>query len=274
MGGPVSAMQWQQALRANALMTHTRPRSQAAVEKSQVLMYAEQLVIVGYAQDHRWLTPRRATAQADSAVAHILSQHYGTGTSLCAVLSRYALSKPSLMAYVRSQMWLLAAFGHVTSSTPMPTSQQISQFYAAHRSQFVTPRQVLGREIVLSSEAQAEDVLGLWQHGSPFAVLAQKYSTNQSNRMAGGTLGWQSVSPSPSSASAGFLDRHAPDQSGIVHTRFGYAIIEVQAVQGGKAISPSQAARGVSAQLWSLAKTSAFDQWSAAIIHRADVRIL
>ncbi len=273
-GQTVTQAQWQQALRANALLTHTRLGARAEGDRAQVLAYAGQLAVVRYAQRQHWLTPANATAESKSAVAKALADHYPGHVDIQAVLGRYHLRQSSLMAYMRSQMWLLAAYEHATAKTPHPTSQQVSRYYRAHPAQFITPRQVLARDIVLPSQTQAEDVLSLWRHGSPFAVLAQKYSTDHANRMAGGTLGWKAVAASPSAGTAGFLSHHGPGHSGIVHTRFGYAIIEVQAVQGGVPISLSQASSGISVWLWGQARESAFDRWSASIIHRADVRIL
>lgn len=273
-GVPISAVQWDSALRGNALMNGERPNMTPALEKVQLSTYADQVAVMQYSQKQHWLTPQKASAEAGAAIAQAVRAHFGNRTSLFALLHRYQVGPKNLVGYVAGQMWLIAAFDHVTQPVPQPSLQDIQTYYQHHPQQFVTPTAVLAREIVMPTAAEAASVMSRWAHGARFTALAQKYSSDRSNRDSGGTMGWVLASLNPLTPTNAFLLGHSAGHSGIVHTRLGYAIIEVQAVQGGTPLPLSEAAQGVKEQLWRAARAQAFDQWSRTIIRRADVKLL
>jgi peptidyl-prolyl cis-trans isomerase C len=87
--------------------------------------------------------------------------------------------------------------------------------------------QVHARHILLSSEAEAMDVLLRLRSGSGFSALAEQYSQDQASKETGGDLGFfpRAVMPAEIEAVAFGL---APGQvSGIVKTDFGYHIVEI-----------------------------------------------
>ncbi|POB09945.1 MAG: hypothetical protein C7B44_02620 [Sulfobacillus thermosulfidooxidans] len=273
-GEKITQAQWDTILRSNALMTGQTPNFDPRWQKPQLSTYANQLAIIQYSQHHHWLTPQAATTQASATIAQAVRAHFGNRAALFAVLHRYQIGPGDLMSYVKSQMWLMAAFHHVTQKVPAPSATAVQAFYAHHLSEFQTPKEVLAREIVLPSSSQAASVMYQWTHGAHFAALAQKYSIDRANRMAGGTMGWVWVKGDVTSPSQVFLAEHSPGHSGIVHTRLGYAIIEVQAVQGGTPLPLSTAFNGAKEQLWQASRSNVFDQWSAPIIRRAHVTLL
>ncbi len=87
--------------------------------------------------------------------------------------------------------------------------------------------QVHARHILLSSEADAMDVLLRLRSGEGFSALAKQYSEDQASKEDGGDLGFfpRAVMPADLEAVAFGL---APGQvSGIVKTDFGYHIVEI-----------------------------------------------
>lgn len=87
--------------------------------------------------------------------------------------------------------------------------------------------QVHARHILLSSEAEAMEVLLRLRSGDGFSALAGQYSQDQASKEAGGDLGFfpRAVMPAEIEAAAFGLD---PGQiSGIVKTDFGYHIVEI-----------------------------------------------
>ncbi|HNT05567.1 MAG TPA: peptidylprolyl isomerase, partial [Anaerolineae bacterium] len=87
--------------------------------------------------------------------------------------------------------------------------------------------QVHARHILLPTEADALDVLIKLQAGESFANLASQYSLDRGSKDEGGDLGFfpRGVMPPQIETVAFGL---GPGQiSGIVHTDFGYHIIQV-----------------------------------------------
>lgn len=87
--------------------------------------------------------------------------------------------------------------------------------------------QVHARHILLSSEAEAMDVLLKLRSGGSFSALAKQFSQDQASKETGGDLGFfpRAVMPAEIEAVAFGL---APGQiSGLVKTDFGYHIVEI-----------------------------------------------
>ncbi|MGA9851605.1 MAG: peptidylprolyl isomerase [Gammaproteobacteria bacterium] len=84
------------------------------------------------------------------------------------------------------------------------------------------------RHILVASEQQANDIINQLNHGGNFAVLAKKYSTDNS-KSQGGELGWFSpdqMVPAFSAAVAQLKKGEYTKQP--VHTQFGWHVIQLE----------------------------------------------
>ncbi|WP_053959572.1 peptidylprolyl isomerase [Sulfobacillus thermosulfidooxidans] len=270
-GQLISNAQWQAVLRANALLTGKLPNFSPQWKTYQVKTYADQVAVAHYSQKKHWLSPTMAASEAQAKIQQVLRrEHLG----LPQALNRYHLTSSALKNYVTQQVWLLAAFNHVTSHVPAPSLTEISQYYHTHQDQFVTPKEVLAREIVVKNASLAQSVSQQYKHGAHFQALAQKFSIDHQNALSGGEMGWVSIPAHSPSPTIQFLRAHSPGQEGIVHMHLGYAIIEVQAKQGGKPLPLNHTVEaGIRSELWNQSKTQVFDHWSQPIIRQAHVRI-
>ncbi len=106
--------------------------------------------------------------------------------------------------------------------------------YDAHPDQFMQGEQVRVRHILIkhgreNARKLAEEVLAKAKSGADFAALAKEYSDDPGSKKKGGDLGWfgrkQTV---PAFEQAAFALAKPGDISGIVETKFGYHIIELE----------------------------------------------
>lgn len=160
-----------------------------------------------------------------------ISQFYKQNSQMFEQPERIAI------AYIRYQPDKLAAQIH-------PTDKQIEDFYQRNREvMFSYPERVRARHILIAvaptaspavraaARAKAEKILAQLKAGADFAALAKKDSDDTGTSHQGGDLGFfargQMVKPFEDVAFA-----LKPGQiSGLVATRFGYHIIQVEQVQ-------------------------------------------
>lgn len=91
-----------------------------------------------------------------------------------------------------------------------------------------TAEQVHARHILLTSEAEAQNVLNQLLAGADFVVLTQQYSQDEATKANGGDLGFfpRGILLAPEVEEAAFSLQ--PGQiSGVVKSQFGYHIVQV-----------------------------------------------
>ena len=270
-GKPITQGQWTNTLKANALLTGSSPNFSPRWTRYQVKTLADQIAVIHYSQKRHWLSSTKANQEAWANIRQALSRQHLTLTQ---ALNRYHLTRSALLSCVAQQMWLIAAFNQGTKTVKPPSAAQLTGYYRTHLAEFMTPRTVLAREIIVKDLPQAQHILRQYTQGALFLALAQKYSLDSHSALSGGEMGWVSVPAHSASPTMQFLESHSPGQEGIVHMHLGYAIIDVQAEQGGKPLPLDHTTQaGIRTALWNQEKTHAFDQWSQPIIRQAHVRI-
>lgn len=106
--------------------------------------------------------------------------------------------------------------------------------YKAKPERFKADEQVRARHILVAgtdaeSKAKAEKILADLKAGGDFAKLAKEHSADKSNADNGGDLGFFTRGKMvPEFESAAFALAKAGDLSGVVETKFGFHIIQLQ----------------------------------------------
>jgi len=118
------------------------------------------------------------------------------------------------------------------------------------------------RHILLSSEAEAMDVLLQLRAGGDFAALAQQFSQDHNSKDSGGDLGFFPRGIMPEQIEAVAFGLPPGQISGIVKSDFGYHIIEVV---------EKDPARQVPDDMLAAWRQSTFMQWLTA--HKTAARI-
>ena len=129
-----------------------------------------------------------------------------------------------------------------------------------------TAEQVHARHSKGDSEATAKELLAQIQAGADFAQLAQQASQDNLTRDSGGDLGWfpRGVLVSKEVEDAAFALQ--PGQvSGVVHSAFGYHIVQVIERDPARQLDPEQLLK---------VQQQAVEQWLAGLRASADVQRL
>ncbi|HTV04289.1 MAG TPA: peptidyl-prolyl cis-trans isomerase [Acidobacteriaceae bacterium] len=126
---------------------------------------------------------------------------------------------------------------------PAPvTEPDIEQYYEQHLSDYQLPEQVKVRHILIAvnsqdpkadaaAKAKALSILDQLHHGANFADLAKKYSDDPGSKSQGGELGWIKHGVTVPNFDKVAFSLQPGQTSGLVRTRYGYHIIQVEAKQ-------------------------------------------
>lgn len=125
--------------------------------------------------------------------------------------------------------------------------------------------QVHGRQIVVATSDQANDLLTQLQNGADFATLATANSTDTATKPKGGDMGWFARGTQSSKPIEDAAFSLQPGQlSSVIQDSSGYHILQVMETDPARAVPPDQ--------LTSLRQT-AFNNWLTSQRSGQDVKI-
>jgi peptidyl-prolyl cis-trans isomerase C len=173
-------------------------------------------------------------------------------------------------------------------ASPQPTPQEVQRYYEANPQQFMQGQAVHLRHILFAvtpgvnvhaltvrAEQALLELLGKDAPAQRFAELAAELSNCPSGAQ-GGDLGW--VAPedcAPELANELFQQKHAQWGLGVhprlVHTRYGFHIIEVLERRKGKLASFDQVRESIAAQLALQSRARALHQYMLLLVGQAEV---
>jgi peptidyl-prolyl cis-trans isomerase C len=146
----------------------------------------------------------------------------------------------SALEKAKMQLLVMEVVKQISDKVDVP-SREVEEYYNAYKDQLREPEERQIREIVVSSEQGARDVLIQLLQGADFAALAKVNSIVPSAK-DGGNIGF--VSPGTKSTqfdSVAFSDSlEAGKISSIFKTPDGYCIIKLEAKRGGRQRSLSE----------------------------------
>ncbi len=156
------------------------------------------------------------------------------------------LNEAELFEMTKSQLVANALFEKLTQSVPFSAAQ------------------IHARQILVSDQTVAEDVLSQLNNGEAFSTLAQNHSIDEKTRVNGGDLGWfpQGIGILPPPIEAIAFSLADDTVSDIISTEHGYYIIKVERHADDRPLTP---------QHRYLLKVNTFNQWLKS--QRAAARI-
>jgi peptidyl-prolyl cis-trans isomerase D len=133
----------------------------------------------------------------------------------------------------------------IPGGVPQPTDQTIQQYYSAHQQQYKVEDSAKVRHILIpvdasagaaadaAAKAKAQDILNQLHkdNGKNFADLAKKYSGDPGSKDQGGELGWIKHGVTVPEFDQTAFSLQPGQISGLVHTRYGYHIIQTEEKQ-------------------------------------------
>ncbi len=174
------------------------------------------------------------------------------------------------------------------AASPQPTAEECQRYFDAHRSKFVVGQAVHARHILFAvtpgvdvqalavhAEKALLSLLGNQVPETRFATLAAELS-NCPSGSSGGDLGWLAPGDcAPELAQELFPQtqgaRSLGVQTRLVHTRFGFHILELLARREGRQLSYQDVRARVAAQMANQARAKALQQYMRLLVGQASV---
>lgn len=235
---------------------------------------ASEYLVLQEAHGAKFTLSKQQVSTADGQMASYLLSNYGSTSALDKAIKAAGVTMANLDAYAAEAALLQGYLQKVVKPAQVST-QQVAAFYAANRSQFQQPEEYDLRHILVASRSLAENILQQLQKGASFAALAKKYSTDTGSAAKGGDLGYAPLTTyvTPFADAAKQLTK-VGQLSGIVHSQFGYHIIQLLGIKPATTQSLSQ----VSAQIRSYLQQKNLQQseqtYVAALTAKAKIKTM
>ena len=143
------------------------------------------------------------------------------------------------------------------ASSAAVAEQDLKDYYAKNRDRYVDPEKRRARHILINivggddaaALKKAQSVLAEARAGKDFAELARQYSQDGGSAKQGGDLGWAERSAFVGPFSDALFSMSANEIRGPVKSEFGYHIIRLDGVQGGKSRSFEEARAEIASEV-------------------------
>jgi Pyruvate/2-oxoacid:ferredoxin oxidoreductase gamma subunit len=119
-----------------------------------------------------------------------------------------------------------------------PSEKEVETFYLEHQENYLAPARVAVRHILVSTEAEARQMVQRAIAGEDFAELAKTYSADPATRELGGALGFvqngsEILGIGKSSVFEDAVLPLEPGQMNVVKTHMGWHAVKVEQKEGG-----------------------------------------
>jgi len=173
---------------------------------------------------------------------------------------------------VREELLIRKAIETALSYQVYVPDSRLKNYYEKNKAQFFLPKRVRIRQILVSEEALAQEILAQLRAGADFGELAERYSESPEAKR-GGDLGW--VEPEQLLlALRTEISRLLPGQiSKLMETSFGYHIIKLEERAERVQLDFEQAKPEIEKILEEEQKKRLFNKWLEGLFRKAKIRI-
>jgi parvulin-like peptidyl-prolyl isomerase len=173
---------------------------------------------------------------------------------------------------VRKQLLIEATVQKLVESQVHVGQEEIDSYYWSHLTEFYRPPRVHARQIVVETEAQAQELKRRLEAGEDFKSLAAKYSRGP-EKDAGGDLGWVGQADLPRTFSQALFRLRPGEVSAPVATEYGYHLFKAEEFQPGGKLDPEEAKRKVAEELKLEKVDRAFATWLEDLRGKAKITL-
>jgi peptidyl-prolyl cis-trans isomerase D len=167
----------------------------------------------------------------------------------------------------------------IPGGVPKATEQEVQAYYNAHQADYSVPEQSKSRHILIKypggaaksdaeAKAKAEDLLKQIKGGANFADLAKKYSEDPGSGANGGDLGFARRGTMVPEFDNAIFTQKIGDTT-LVHTQFGYHIIQVEERQPAHSQSLAEVTPTIQVQLIRQKEAAAESAYAQALATEA-----
>ncbi|MGY0540170.1 peptidyl-prolyl cis-trans isomerase [Nocardioides sp. YJ-D4] len=214
------------------------------------------------------VTRTQAQQQLDKVIE---SQMLGDQRTYEQFLATAGVTETEVLAEITRVIATSRLYSEITSSVPEVTQAEVQSYYADHKAEMVTPEQRSISNIVVATEAEAEQVLAELGKGTAFATLARTTSRDSSTAAKGGSLGAVQASQLEDTYAKSAFAAPRGKAFGPVQTSNGWNVGLVTEITEPIPVSLDQAAQTLTQTLTTQAQTKAWNTWLGRQIKAAEV---
>ncbi len=146
------------------------------------------------------------------------------------ILNESGMSEDEIRKQVKDQLVARQVFLSLEKGITV-SDADAQAFYEKHKAEFTVPQEVDVRHILVKTQAEAEQIEKELKRGVPFTTLAMEKSIDKASAVKGGDVGFfpEKGAMVPAFSEAAFALKKPGQISPIVHTQFGYHIIQLVA---------------------------------------------
>ncbi len=209
-------------------------------------------------------------AEVEAALAEI-RRDYPDG-NFDSMLSRRNLSLEGIREDLAEQLKIDKVLEREVHLKIKVEEQEIGDYYATHRDEFVRPLRVRARQILVDNEEQGEEILARLRDGASFIEMAQRFSLSPDGDQ-GGDLGFFPQGEMPSSFDEVVFDLPPGELSPLISSEYGYHIFRVEEVRPAQNLTLEQAEEEIRARLHRQKEAAARRAWLLELGARSELEV-
>jgi peptidyl-prolyl cis-trans isomerase C len=193
---------------------------------------------------------------------------YPDDLSFKRVLATEGVSYEFWLRSLRTSLIQKLVFNKVTENTEAPTKEEIKDFYNKNKEQFKTRDRIKIRQIVVTSESQANRLLKELSSGQKIANLAARYSVGPEAKEEG-LVGWVEKGYSDTFDKA--FNFGVGRYGSIIKSNLGFHIIEILDMKRGGVPSQNEVENKIVVALMETKKQKIYEAWLDAELRAVKV---
>lgn len=214
------------------------------------------------------VTRTQAQQQLDTVIE---SQMLGDQRTYEQFLATAGVTESEVLSEITRVIATSRLYSEITASVPEVTQAEVQGYYEDHKAEMVTPEQRSISNIVVGTEAEAEQVLAELGRGAAFAEIARSTSRDSSTAAKGGGLGAVQRSQLENTYAKAAFGASKGKVFGPVQTSSGWNVGVVTDVTKPIPVSLEEASQTLTQTLTTQAQTKAWNKWLGRQIKAAEV---
>ena len=187
----------------------------------------------------------------------LIAEHYGGLDNFEQMLTIYGQSIDSVKQNIEKNLQVKK----LLEPQIVITDEEIKDYFEENKESFNTEEQIKASHILVESEEKAVEVKNKLNAGEDFAELAKEYSTDNSNKDNGGSLGFFGRGEMVPEFEEIAFSLEAGKTSGPVKTDFGFHIIKVEEKKEAKEAVLEENTEQVKNMLFEQRLPEAYNSW-------------
>lgn len=149
---------------------------------------------------------------------------------------------------------------------------EIKSYFEKHQADFVTPVQYQVRQILVTNEDKAKEILARLNAGAEFENLAREYSQSP-EASQGGDLGWLEPDQLPASLHSEIIKLGQNQTSGLVKSPYGFHILKLQNIKQSERLSYEAAKPQILKLIEEQKKNELYQQWLQQLWKKSRIKV-